>query len=86
MRAKIFPLARRTTLEMLWNMHASSGPDTSWKFLAVALLLKKFRNQLTSSSQCISYIGLKSLHTGNLGVGVCAMNDIKQWYNLVSNA
>jgi hypothetical protein len=77
---------RRSTLEMLWNMHASSGPSTSWRSLAAAPMLRKCRKQLTSSSQCICWHWIEVLVlTGNLGVGVHAMNDIEQWYNLVSD-
>jgi hypothetical protein len=59
---KIFLLERRITLEMLWNMHADSGPSTFWGFLAPALMSRKCRKQLTHSSQHVCHIGLRSLH------------------------
>jgi hypothetical protein len=76
---------KKPTLEMLWNMHAGSGPSTSWGPPAKPLILRKCRMAIDKffTVHLLHWIEVLAI-TGNLGSGVYSMNDIEKWYSLVS--
>jgi len=62
-----------------WTKHLPGIPSSSSHTEKMQKAIKKF-----FTVHLLHWIEVLAL-TGNLGAGVCAINDIEQWYNLVSN-